>query len=142
MVEVVSSGHQRIEVDGARRHEMYCCRPGIGVSEHSGHVDLHVLDVADGQGEVAGAHSDQHDVSGRADRPDTADDRGRGTAGVDERVDLGMERGDVDGSDTTIRAAPKARAACAQMTPIGPAPAMSIDEPGVTWALRMVAIAT
>ena len=55
---------------------MYCRRPGIGVAEDAGHVDLHVLDVADGQREVAGAHADQDDVSGRTDRLDAADHGG------------------------------------------------------------------
>jgi len=45
-------------------------------------------------------------------------------------------------SVTTIREAPKARAAWAQITPIGPAPAMRTEEPGTIPALRMVAIAT
>src|SRR3954471_10061638 len=74
---------------------MYCRRPGIGVAEYPCHVDLHVLDVADGQGEVAGAHADEHDVSGRTDRLDATDHGGRRTTGVDEGVDLGVEPGDV-----------------------------------------------
>ena len=41
-----------------------------------------------------------------------------------------------------ISAAPNARAACAQMMPIGPAPAIRMLEPGVTPALRMVVMAT
>jgi hypothetical protein len=42
----------------------------------------------------------------------------------------------------TIRVAPKARAAWAQMIPIGPAPAMSTEEPGTMPALRTAAIPT
>ena len=45
-------------------------------------------------------------------------------------------------SVTMISAAPNARAVCAQMMPIGPAPAIRMDDPGVTPALRMVVIAT
>ncbi len=41
-----------------------------------------------------------------------------------------------------ISAAPKARAAWAQMIPIGPAPAISMLDPGVTPALRIVVTAT
>jgi hypothetical protein len=41
-----------------------------------------------------------------------------------------------------ISAAPKARAVCAQMMPIGPAPAIKMLEPGVTSALRVVVMAT
>ena len=41
-----------------------------------------------------------------------------------------------------MRAAPKARAAWAQITPMGPAPAIRIELPGWTWALRIVVTAT
>ena len=41
-----------------------------------------------------------------------------------------------------ISAAPNARAVWAQMMPIGPAPAIRMDDPGVTPALRIVVIAT
>jgi hypothetical protein len=41
-----------------------------------------------------------------------------------------------------MRAAPKARAACTHITPMGPAPAIRIELPGATCALRMVVTAT
>ena len=41
-----------------------------------------------------------------------------------------------------ISAAPKAFAVCAQMMPMGPAPAMRMLEPGTIPALRMVVMAT
>src|SRR3954453_10492821 len=53
-----------------------------------------------------------------------------------------FSRRDATRSVTTMRAAPKARGACAQMTPIGPAPAMSMDDPGTTGGWGIVAIAT
>lgn len=43
---------------------------------------------------------------------------------------------------TTTRVAPNARATCAQMTPIGPAPAMRTLDPGTIPALRAAAMPT
>ena len=45
-------------------------------------------------------------------------------------------------SETMISAAPKARAVCAQMMPMGPAPAIRMLDPGTMPAFRIVVMAT
>jgi hypothetical protein len=52
VVQVEPAGDQGVQVDLTAGNQVNGGRPGVGVAEDAGHVDLQVLDVFDRQGHL------------------------------------------------------------------------------------------
>src|SRR6266571_843247 len=86
--ETVVPGDQGIEVNPSRRRQRDGGRPGAGVPERAGHLELAGLDMGQRERDLLAAHPDKDYPPGPAHRPDRRAGGGRVSGALQQHVRL------------------------------------------------------